>query len=859
MFSLNLLGGAFLEGPDGPATGRAAHRRRLAVLAVLAAARGRPVARERLIGLLWPEHSGTSARHLLSESLYVLRREIGDEIIVSSGDEIGLNDAVLACDVAAFEGAIEAGELEHAATVYRGPFLSGFYVSDAPEFERWADGERDRLARAFGAVVERLGEACERAGRFTAAVEWWRRLAAEDPFNSRVALRLLRAYDAAGERPGALRYAEAHVALLRDELGLEPDDDFLAHVRQLRSGPIRAPVPSRPASHDDTSAVAPAPADTAAPLPAPPAAPEPAPMAAPVPAAPSLLRISTPDRREPAIGAVERWRSRLVGIAAAAGLALGLAAALLPPRPQAAPGNDPRRIAVLYFDDLTPRGDLEYLAAGITEMLIHGLSQVEALDVVSRNGVKPYRDGRVRFDSMVADLRVGSVVEGSVQRSGDSVRVVVQLIDANTGSHLESRVLVRPMGDILALESAVADEVAGSLRRRLGREVRLREVGAETRNSRAIHLVLQAERLRDDASDAGPSSGPADLESAGRMLDEANRLLRQAEDADPRWARPTLMRGWVALARSRLARPPVSETLLREGAGHAERVLGRDAGSGPAMELLGTARFRLALDAPQPALEARLLDQAERDLRAAAAADSSLAGAWSTLSQLLRYRGRWAEADRMVRRALAQDAFLEEDDDILRRLFFTALHLGEYARAQESCDRGHERFPRDWRFVECRLTLLREDPSIPPDPAAAWALVATLDSLDPPAVARAAGRDYSPLYRRAVAAAILARAGEADSARAVVRRLHALADNDDVRLSLAYDEAYIRLLLGEREAARRLLDEVVARRPALAEFRARDPLFRDLPAPLAATPPRAAGASGPTSAPTSPASPPRSR
>ncbi|MBV9110749.1 MAG: winged helix-turn-helix domain-containing protein, partial [Gemmatimonadetes bacterium] len=78
MFTLNLLGGAAFQGRNGPVTGKAAHTRRVALLAILAAARGRTVGRERLIGLLWPEHRAAAARHLLSESLYVLRKELGE-------------------------------------------------------------------------------------------------------------------------------------------------------------------------------------------------------------------------------------------------------------------------------------------------------------------------------------------------------------------------------------------------------------------------------------------------------------------------------------------------------------------------------------------------------------------------------------------------------------------------------------------------------------------------------------------------------------------------------------------------------------------------------------------------------------
>ena len=83
------------------------------------------------------------------------------------------------------------------------------------------------------------------------------------------------------------------------------------------------------------------------------------------------------------------------------------------------PPLKPTDVAVLYFDDFSLGGELEYLANGITEALIHELSQVEALRVVSRNGVKPFRDPTISLDSLARVLGVGSIVEGSVEGSGD--------------------------------------------------------------------------------------------------------------------------------------------------------------------------------------------------------------------------------------------------------------------------------------------------------------------------------------------------------------------------------------------------------------------------------------------------------
>ncbi|MET0396677.1 MAG: BTAD domain-containing putative transcriptional regulator, partial [Longimicrobiaceae bacterium] len=780
MFALNLLGGAVLQGRNGPVVGRAAHKRRLALLAILAAARERPVGRERIIGLLWPEHPTDAARHLLSESLYVLRKELGEDAFVSAGDEVGLNGAVVRSDVEEFERSVEGGDVAGAARLYRGPFLDGFYVADAPEFERWAESERDRLARTFTRALECLAEERDAAGRPQDAVEWWRRLAVADPYNSRVGMRLMLSLDAAGERASALWFAETHAALLREELGVEPDDDFAAAVERLRTGPVRLPPapPPAPPPANGVASPEPVPAPVAAAV-SEPAAPDPtvdAPVPDPVPGTPSALPaaggVLPPPARQPASGPRRsRW---LVPYAGAAGVLAGLALAVLagmtgePSDPSTAPGPDPRRIAVLYFDDHSPGGQMGYLASGLTESLIHTLSQVEALDVISRNGVKPYRDAPAPFDSMVADLGVGSVVEGSVQRSGDSVRVTVQLIDAATRSHLESHTLVHPVTELFTLEDALAEEVSGLLRRRLGREIELRETRSETRSTAAWERVLQAEALRGDAMSLGPAPEPLDASSADRLLARADSLLARAEREDPGWTRPVLLRGWIALERTAFRERGRGDALFAEALDRAGRVLEREPRNPLALELRGTATMNLTAEVPGGAGEAAGLEHAERDLRAAVAAQPSLASAWSRLSMVLRYRGHFAESDLAARRALAEDAYLEDADDVLHRLFFGALFVGDHREARSLCDTARRRFPRDWRFVECRLTLLREDPSQPADPALAWSLVAELDRLDPPAHARSEARGYSPVYRRALAAAVLARAGQKDSARAVM-------------------------------------------------------------------------------------------
>ena len=220
---------------------------------------------------------------------------------------------------------------------------------------------------------------------------------------------------------------------------------------------------------------------------------------------------------------------------------------------------------------------------------------------------------------------------------------------------------------------------------------------------------------------------------------------------------------------------------------------------------------------------------AETDLRAALAGDSTLAGAWATLGYLLWLKGDLTEAATAAQRALREDAYLAEAREIHLQLFFGALMMGDFRQAHEWCRRGRLHSPNDWRFVECELTLLRHDRRSGTNPDSAWALVRTLEGLDPVEKAAAAGRAYHPIYRRIVAATIEARAGHRDTARAeLARALRATAGDSSLRLDLAYDEAYLHLALGERDRAEALLRALVAARPLLGPLLARDPLFEVL-------------------------------
>ena len=166
--------------------------KRTALLCYLAAAVPHGLQRrDTLLALFWPELDETHARPALSQALYVLRNALGDQGIVTRGDdEVGLSRDVVWCDVLAFEAALDAGQPAEALALYRGELLDGFFVSDAPEFERWLERERERLRDRAAEGAWALAEAHAAARDVVQAARWARWAAALAPTDE-VAIRRL--------------------------------------------------------------------------------------------------------------------------------------------------------------------------------------------------------------------------------------------------------------------------------------------------------------------------------------------------------------------------------------------------------------------------------------------------------------------------------------------------------------------------------------------------------------------------------------------------------------------------------------------------------------------------------------------
>ncbi|HMH57370.1 MAG TPA: BTAD domain-containing putative transcriptional regulator, partial [Gemmatimonadales bacterium] len=234
VFRLNTFGRLFVERDGRRLTGAASQPRRLALLVLVAGAGEQGMTRDRLLGMLWSEADEERARKGLNQALYALRQEMGaDEIFLGTRD-LRLNSELVTSDLAAFTLAIRAGQLERATAEYIGPFLDGFHLSDAPEFERWLEEERAGLARDYATALQRLARRAAEGGDQMAAVEWSRKLAAQDPLNAQVAIGLMEALVAIGDRTGALQHARVYEVLLQQELEAPPDRQVVALAERIR-------------------------------------------------------------------------------------------------------------------------------------------------------------------------------------------------------------------------------------------------------------------------------------------------------------------------------------------------------------------------------------------------------------------------------------------------------------------------------------------------------------------------------------------------------------------------------------------------------------------------------------------------
>ena len=462
LLHLKAFGGLSVASNGVPVSGAAQQRKTLALLALLAAAGRTGLSRDKLVAYMWPEADAEHARGLLKQACYALRRDLHQPDLILGATQLRLNPDVITSDVQAFEAALERGDAAQAAELYGGPFLDGFYLSDAAEFERWVEAERRRLRERATAALERLATQAAAGGDQRGAVAWWRRLAALDPLNSHVALGLMKALAAAGDRAGALQAARVHESLLR-EVGVALDAAVADLTERLRAEAERSPGPRRLA--------APERADTEAVPPGGDAATEP--------------------------GALARKRGGVALAVVVAGLLTGGWFLFRAPfgAHTAETARASKRIVVLPFTNLGPAGQ-EYFADGVTEEITARLAAVGGLGVIGSTSATAYKGTKKTILDIGRELGVAYILEGSVRWEQPShgrgrVRVTPQLVSTTDGTHVWAEVYDEPADEIFRVQSDIAQRVVQALDVGLREPERRMVQAAPTRSMEAYDYYLR--------------------------------------------------------------------------------------------------------------------------------------------------------------------------------------------------------------------------------------------------------------------------------------------------------------------------------------------------------------------------------
>ena len=467
MIELRLLGPISLTGPgreELPAILR--QPKRLALLAYLAAAMPRGFhRRDTLLALFWPERDTEHARAALSDALYVLRRALGDGVILRRGDEeVGLAPGRFWCDAVGLLEAVGAGRWEEAVRLYRGEFLAGFHLSGAAEFDRWLEEQRthvrDRVTQAGWALADQ--EAAR--GRLPDAARWARQAVALSPYQESGIRRLMALLDGMGERAVALSEYERFAARLSSDLEVEPSSETVALADSLRAGRSNGGRDVKP----------------------------------PLPLSGRVVEGPAPPLRPPPPDTAHPRASRLSRVVAVVLCVLGLAVLglrLARPNPPA-PTVSPRAIAILPF---SYRGSpaFSYLSEGMVDLLsakLEGTTGVRPVDsraLLAVAGSKGVDDPR-RGDLVARRFGAGVFVLGSVTEAGGRLEVSTTVYEAGARRRSSFAATARNEEEIFDL----ADRLAGQILVELQDRPRslARGAGQSTTSLPALKAYLEGER-----------------------------------------------------------------------------------------------------------------------------------------------------------------------------------------------------------------------------------------------------------------------------------------------------------------------------------------------------------------------------
>jgi TolB-like protein/DNA-binding SARP family transcriptional activator len=594
-WSLRLFGDFQLsEGTSGEKVALPGKRERV-LLAYLALSPNGRQPRRKLVTLLWGEAADETTLDNLRTAVFNLRKALGDtdrRIIASEDRDIVLDSSLFEVDVLTFRrlaAASGVAELEEAAKLYAGDFLEGLSI-ESEEFESWRREESARCKGQALDVLTRLMAQLAASGESERAIETGLRILRLEPLHETAVRHLMRLYAGSDRRAGAVDLYRTLAESLKKELGAQPEAEtraVYAEVTRGGEGPtapvgeVRSP-PSTIIARGTSSAAEPSfRASSSTPV-----------------------ALQTANRRSIA------WVAG--GLAGAAALAMLLFVAFAPslgPEPTGQPATvvaatptSAVALAVLPFANLSADAQQEFFSDGLTDEITSALARIPDLGVVARTSAYQFKGQNRDLRAVGQSLGATHLIEGSVRKAGDQVRITAQLIQADNGLHIWTATYDRNLTDIFAIQEEIARAIAASLRMPLG--------------------VGQDENLVSNRA-IDPDSYQQYLRAKGLVSLRARGVPQAIEILEPLVARnPDYAPAWALLASAYGLTPNFAR-------------------SRPLPEM------RQVVADTQP--------KAEAAAQRAIALDPSLAEGHLALSRVYAARGNFLMADELRRKALALD------------------------------------------------------------------------------------------------------------------------------------------------------------------------------------------------------------
>lgn len=458
---LSLLGG--LEIGRDVAAGSPLTRKARALLAYLALNSGRDQSREKLAALLWGNTADAQARTSLRQTLSALRKALASGSgarLLTEDDRVALDLNGIALDVARFEELVAGSTPEHleqGIALYRGDLLDGFGVHEEA-FEEWVRAERERLRAAAVAALDKLVTHYCRGPDFARCVQSATRLLALDPLREDTHRALMRAYSAQGRLSLALKQYDICREALQRELAVPPEAETRTLFQELRARRVASngPEPTEEMTAGDAQIDDGCDVDSGG---------------------------SDAAGRQPRTAAGPP----------------------LPERPS---------VAVLAFENMASDPDQAYFADGITENIITGLTRFRDLFVIGLKSSLVARARAADVNEIGRQLGVAHVVDGSVRKAGNRVRVTAQLIDAASAHRIWGEQYDRSVDDIFAVQDEITNVIVATLVGRIEEAGRLRATRKPTRDMAAYDYLLRAREAMRHYRQEGERAARAYLERA---------------------------------------------------------------------------------------------------------------------------------------------------------------------------------------------------------------------------------------------------------------------------------------------------------------------------------------------------------